>query len=278
MQIVLNSNGYIIIDNIQKHEIDLDKTFNCGQCFRWYKDEDNWVGVIYNKIVILRQYDNYILTNLKEYDTELIINYLNLDIDYTSEIGKLELDNFAKKSYEYSKGIHILRQDLFETMVTFLMSSCNTINNIRNIINLLCKTYGNKITTNWENKEYVDYTFPSLEVLSNITESEFRQLSMGFRAAYLVNMCHDLYVDKDRLQSIINKDSVNELCKFNGIGKKVANCICLFALHDTKAFPIDTHIRQIIDSEYSGCIDIGKYGNYAGIIQQYMFYYKAFYM
>jgi len=272
--------NYLVINNITKDELDLDKTLNCGQAFRWHKDKDNnWIGVVYDHIWILKQYENCITTNLLESDKERLIYYFNLDMNYTKEISKLNLDKFAKKSYEYSKGIHILRQDLIETMVTFLMSSCNTMNNIRNIINKLCKTYGEQIITKWNGKTYIEYGFPTLKKLSDKSEIEFRQLGMGFRASYMVDMCRLLDNNIQLIQYLYNSnhiDSVNMLCKITGIGKKVANCISLFALHNIEAFPIDTHIKQIIDKEYNGILDITVYGAYAGIIQQYMFYYKAF--
>lgn len=275
-----NNTNSIIINDITKDELDLDKTLNCGQAFRWHKDNDeNWIGVAGNNIWILRQYDNHIETNIKEDDLSKIIEYFNLDMNYTNEISKLDLDIFALKAYNYSKGIHILRQDLFETMVTFLMSSCNTMHNIRNIVNKLCKTYGEQLNTTWNNKNYIEYSFPSLETLSKISENEFRQLGMGFRAAYLVDMCKGLKEYKSFLEVIKHsnyKNAINNLCKLNGIGSKVANCISLFSLHHTEAFPIDTHMKQIINAEYNGVIDISRYRNLAGIIQQYMFYYKAF--
>ena len=271
---------YLVINNITKDELDLDKTLNCGQAFRWHKDIDNnWIGVVYDQIWILKQYENYISTNLSEQDKERLIYYFNLDMDYTAEINKLNLDSFARKSYEYSKGIHILRQELFETMVTFLMSSCNTMRNIRNIIDKLCKAYGDKLVVELNGKTYMEYGFPSLEVLSKISEEEFKQLGMGFRAAYLFDLCKMLNNNTQLINDLYYSnyvDSINRLCKINGIGKKIANCISLFALHNINAFPIDTHINQIIQSEYNGVLDITRYENHAGIIQQYMFYYKAF--
>lgn len=238
---------YITI-NIDTQELNLDKTLNCGQAFRWNKDKNNnWIGVIGNKIWILKQHNNYIETNICEEDKEILINYFNLDMNYNKEIEKLNLDDFALKAYEIGKGIHILRQDLFETMVTFLMSSCNTMQNIRNILNKLCKAYGNQLKTNWKDESFVAYEFPTLKQLSNISEDEFRQLNMGFRAKYLVEMIKELNKDTTLLSKIYQstyRDSINILIYFPGIGKKVANCISLFALHHIEAFPIDVHIKK----------------------------------
>ena len=281
----INMDGNIVIDNIYKSELDLDKTLDCGQAFRWRKETydkylHRWVGVVNNKIWILQQYENCIITNLKEEDKEQLIYYFNLDMNYTEVISRLDLDNFALKAYEYSKGIHILRQDLFETMVTFLMSQCNTMGNIRNIVNKLSENYGNKITTEWNGNIYEEYSFPTLTELNSLTIEDLRRCSMGFRAEYLKELCTELSINVeilDKLQkSKNNKETIKILTEFKGIGDKVANCISLFSLHNIQSFPIDTHIRQIILNEYGGNIELERYEKYAGIIQQYMFYYKAF--
>lgn len=276
--------NYVI--KVTKDELDLDKTLDCGQAFRWHKDKDGyWVGVIKNKLCILKQYDNYVTTNLNEEDIDLVIYYFNIDMNYTEEISKLNLDEFAEKAYKYGRGIHILRQDYFETMVTFLMSSCNTMRNIRNIVNKLSELYGEKLEVEYNGKIYIGYTFPTLERLSELGIAELEQCRMGFRAKYLVDMCRILKSNKHILYELelgVNGDmteynkTIKNLTKFKGIGEKVANCIGLFAGHNLCAFPIDTHMQQIIDKEYKGKIDLNRYGNISGIVQQYMYYYKAF--
>ena len=277
--------NYVI--NITRDELDLDKTLDSGQAFRWQKDKDGyWVGVIKDKLCVLKQYENYISTNLSEEDANLINYYLNMDMNYAEEISKLDLDNFAYKAYEQGKGIHILRQDYFETMVTFLMSSCNTMNNIRNIVNKLSELYGDKLEVEYEGKTFTSYTFPSLNTLSKLTVQELEACKMGFRAKYLNDMCNRLVTDYSILEKLesgidggLDKyyDALSILTSFKGIGEKVANCISLFAGHHLCAFPIDTHIKQIINSEYNGSIDLSKYRNIPGLVQQYMYYYKAFY-
>ena len=135
-----NNTNTIIINDITRDELDLDKTLNCGQAFRWNKDsKNNWIGVVDKEIWILRQYENCIVTNIKSSNKEKLIYYFNLDMNYTDEISKLDLDAYAKRAYECGKGIHILRQDLFETMVTFLMSQFNSMHNIRLIVEKLSK-------------------------------------------------------------------------------------------------------------------------------------------
>ena len=270
-----------LVYDINKSELNLDKTLDCGQAFRWDRqminNEKHWVGVINGEVWILKQSDDKIETNLDYEDIVKFVRYFNLDLDYTTEIGKIDLNEFEKKSYKFSEGIHILRQDLLETMITFLMSSCNTMSNIRNIVNKMSKLYGTEIITEFKGETIVRYSFPTLEKLKTLTEEDFKKCGMGFRARYLVNMVKQLNESYlKQLKQMDYKSSMKMLQEFKGVGVKVANCVALFGLHHIQAFPIDTHIQQIIDKEFNGKINIQKYGQYAGIIQQYMFYYKAF--
>lgn len=275
-----NTTNNIIINDVTRDELDLDKTLNCGQAFRWNKDsKNNWIGVVDKEIWILRQYENYIVTNIKSNNKEKLIYYFNLDMNYTDEISKLDLDDYAKRAYECGKGIHILRQNLFETMVTFLMSQFNSMHNIRLIVEKLSARYGNKLVEKWIDDEIVRYTFPTLEQLSKCSYDDFMNCSIGLRTNYLISMINYLkgnYNILNYLKSCNYNNAISALKKFDGIGDKVANCIALFSLHHVEAFPIDVHIKRIINEEYSGSIDISRYGQYAGIIQQYMYYYRAF--
>lgn len=275
-----NNTNNIIINDITRDELDLDKTLNCGQAFRWNKDsKNNWIGVVDKEIWILRQYENYIVTNIKSSNKEKLIYYFNLDMNYTDEISKLDLDAYAKRAYECGKGIHILRQDLFETMITFLMSQFNSMHNIRLIVEKLSARYGNKLVEKWLDDEIVRYTFPTLEQLSKCSYDDFMNCSIGLRTNYLISMINYLNGNYNILNYLKNcnyNNAIFALKKFDGIGDKVANCIALFSLHHVEAFPIDVHIKRIINEEYSGSIDISRYGQYAGIIQQYMYYYRAF--
>lgn len=275
-----NTTNNIIINDVTRDELDLDKTLNCGQAFRWNKDsKNNWIGVVDKEIWILRQYENYIVTNIKSNNKEKLIYYFNLDMNYTDEISKLDLDDYAKRAYECGKGIHILRQNLFETMVTFLMSQFNSMHNIRLIVEKLSTRYGDKLIDNWSDDEILRYTFPTLEQLSKCSYDDFMNCSIGLRTNYLISMINYLNGNYNILNYLKNcnyNNAIFALKKFDGIGDKVANCIALFSLHHVEAFPIDVHIKRIINEEYSGSIDISRYGQYAGIIQQYMYYYRAF--
>lgn len=274
------SNGEFIEIHVDKDELDLDKTFNCGQAFRWSKESSGeWVGILGNKIVVLKQIGSTIYTNLSEEYSDMIVQYLNLDMSYIDEVSKIDLIDYERRAYYRAKGIHILRQDLFETIVTFMMSSCNIMTNIRRIVNMLCEVYGEELTEYFNGDTYTLHAFPTLEKLSGVGAYEFRAFSMGFRANYLYDFCQFLCENTDFLKDLKEcsyKDCIKKLKRLNGIGDKVANCIALFSLHHIEAFPIDTHINAIIQQEYNGNIDLSRYNNIAGIMQQYMFYYKAF--
>lgn len=279
-------NNITRINGLPKSELDLDKTLKCGQAFRWNKLKDGaWCGVIGQKVVILGQgvfkdtNTEGLITNLDLELASMLVNYLNLDMNYTEEINKLDLDNYAKEAYEIGKGIHILRQDLFEMMVTFLMSQFNSMHNIAIIVEKLSQKFGNQIETDWFGEKITRYSFPTFYQLKNATEAELLDCSMGFRAGYLLSMLDNLVEYSDWLVLLHQcryEDALKGLTCFKGIGEKVANCICLFALHHIESFPIDIHIKRIINREYNGNIDISRYGQYAGIIQQYMYYYEAF--
>lgn len=268
-------------------EFNVDKTLDCGQAFRWKKSSlgnNFWYGAIGDEIVTISHQkfqngEDGIVTNISLDNIDKFMQYFNLDMNYSKEIRKLTLDSYALKCYEYGKGIHILRQDLFETLVTFLMSQFNNMHNIRLIVNRLAERYGNKIETDWRGEHLIAYSFPTPEKLAECNVDDFKECRIGLRSQYLYDMCQFIMNNKYYLQSIREsnyQDSIIKLKIFNGIGDKVANCVALFSLHHIEAFPIDVHINRIIEDEYNGDIDLTQYGNIAGIIQQYMFYYKAF--
>lgn len=276
-------------------ELSLDKTLDCGQAFRWKKSNKGfWYGVVGNKIITLAQkeintnknreneVDYCLITNQQtEHDLAELESYIDLDSSYESKIESLnlkEVDPYAYKCYEIGKGIHILRQDLYEMMITFMLSQCNTMHNIRASLEKLATMYGTKITTEWLGNKLEDYTIPTLEQLRNVDISGYKECSMGFRSESMYSMIQYLCKYPETLQNIKSNPlkATGILKQFRGIGDKVANCISLFSLHNIDAFPIDVHIKHIIDREYNGTIDISVYQGIAGIIQQYMYYTEAF--
>lgn len=253
--------------NIPKDKINIDKTFNCGQCFRFEPFNDGYIGTSANNKLFIKQTNDKIILNCD--DLEFWTNYLDLNNNYDEYIKNIKLDLFAEKSYNIGKGIKILNQDLFEMIITFIISQRNSMTRIKNTMNKICK-YGN--CENFMGKDI--YYFPTYEQISKINLSD---LKLGYREEYVKNAIDKILTNTFDL-SLLKNMNTNECLKYlktlNGIGDKVASCIALFGLHKLDVFPIDIWMKRIIDEEYNGKIDISNYQPYAGLIQQYMFYYK----
>lgn len=218
-----------------------------------------------------------------------IENYFDLKTNYTEFKDKLaSIDNHLKRSIEYGKGIRILNQDLWETIISFIISANNNIPRIKGIIERLSQKYGNEII--WNGKTY--YTFPTPEQLKDVTPEEFRKLGLGFRDIRLyetTQMVLQNKVDLEKMKTNPNTFEVrNQLLTLSGVGPKVADCILLFSdLKRLEVFPIDVWVRRVMNDLYIQKEDESKvskkqiealaqekFGNLAGLAQQYLFYWR----
>ena len=272
---------------------DLKDIFECGQCFRWNKEENgSYTGIWKENIVnIKKEGQDYVFTGICKNQNleEEIYHYFDLDRNY--EQIKKELskkDKYMKTSIAYGKGIRILNQDLWETIISFIISANNNIPRIKGIVERLSKTYGNKIE--WNGKEY--YTFPTPMQLKDVTVEEYRQLGLGFRDIRLyetTKMVLEGKVDLQELKNNPNTIAVREkLLTLSGVGPKVADCILLFSdLKRLEVFPIDVWVRRVMNDLYIQNEDESKvskkqiekiarnkFGNLAGLAQQYLFYWR----
>jgi N-glycosylase/DNA lyase len=209
----------------------------------------------------------------EEYDS-VWKNYFDMDTDYSAIIEGIDNnDGYLSSAAEYGSGIRILRQDLWEMIISFIVSQQNNIKRIRKCINLLCEKYGEKMVSE-SGVEY--YAFPTPESLSKATIEELFGCNLGYRSRYIRETANAIYnkeIDLDALYELDYASARKKLLKLCGIGTKVADCICLFALHKTEAFPIDTHINKVLKEQYTEGFPFDKYGEYSGILQQYIFYY-----
>jgi len=279
-----------ILENIKS--FDPVHIFECGQCFRWNKELDgSYTGVFKSNVVNVKKENDRVIFkgisqgNLKEECTE----YFDLDRNYEDIKNKLsKVDDNLKNSIKYGSGIRILNQDLWETLISFIISANNNIPRIKGIIERLSESFGNKII--WNNKEY--YTFPTPEELSKASISDLRKLGLGFRDIRVYETTKIINDDKEKLQELANEKDVNklreELLEFPGVGPKVADCIMLFStLKRLEVFPIDVWVRRVMNELYIKNEDETKvnkkelenlakekYGNLAGIAQQYLFYWR----
>ena len=279
-----------IIKNIDSFE--LKDIFECGQCFRWNIEEDgSYTGVFGNNVLNVKK-DNKDVTFEGICDGDIrekVEYYFDLNRDYQEIKEKLsKIDNNMKTSIEYGKGIRILNQDLWETIISFIISANNNIPRIKGIIERLSKKYGNEIEFN--GKKY--YTFPSPEELKDVSVEEYRSLGLGFRDIRLyetTKMILDGKVDLNKVRNNQNTMEVREnLLTLSGVGPKVADCILLFSdLKRFEVFPIDVWVRRVMNDLYIKQEDEkkvskkqieklanDKFGDLAGIAQQYLFYWR----
>ncbi|MDO5555788.1 MAG: DNA glycosylase [Clostridia bacterium] len=266
--------------------------FECGQCFRWNKQEDkSYTGVFRKNVINVKQDEqNIIFTGMCDKEIkEECIKYFDLNRNYENIKNKLsKVDNNLKNSIKYGSGIRILNQDLWETLISFIISANNNIPRIKGIIEKICETYGNKIL--WNENEY--YTFPTPEQLSRASIQDLRNLGLGFRDVRIYETTKIVIENKHILELLKNEQNIDklreELLKFPGVGPKVADCIMLFSsLKKLEVFPIDVWVRRVMNELYIKNIDEAKvnkkqiedlakqkYGNLAGIAQQYLFYWR----
>ena len=201
-------------------------------------------------------------------------SYFDLDEDYGKIMGLIdEADAYLAAAAAFGRGIRILRQDLWEMIISFIISQQNNIKRIRKCIGLLCQNYGVKKTAE---QGTVYYDFPSPKILAQVTLEELYACNLGYRSRYIKETALSVLngeVDLERIKTLPYRAAKEELMKLCGVGTKVADCICLFALHQTDAFPVDTHINRVLAREYAKGFPQGRYKGYAGTIQQYLFYY-----
>ncbi len=219
---------------------------------------------------------------------EICREYFDLETDYEKIKERLsKVDDYLKTSIEYGKGIRILNQDLWETIISFIISANNNIPRIKGIIERISQKYGKKIVYN--EKEY--YTFPTIEELSKASVQDLRELGTGFRDKRIYETTRKFLekeITLEELEKEQNVDTLREkLLELSGVGQKVADCIMLFALKKYSVFPIDVWVRRVMNELYIKEEDETKvsktllsnlakekYQDLAGLAQQYLFYWK----
>lgn len=285
----------IVLDKIDS--FDLKHIFDCGQCFRWNNEIDgSYTGIVYQYVINIKNTEKnkvevkfYANENITQKDMlEFCSKYFDLERDYKKIKQELSvIDENMKKSIDYGDGIRILNQDLWETVISYIISANNNIPRIKGIIENLSKNFGNKIEV--EGKEY--YTFPTPYQLSKATVSDLRQLGLGFRDIRVYETTQIFLNNKIEIENLgmkTTKKLKEILILLPGVGPKVADCILLFSyLKRTEVFPVDVWIRRVINDLYLKCEDENKinnkdieklanekFGDLAGIAQQYLYYWK----
>jgi len=266
-----------------KNNFDYKSTITCGQIFRYYEEDEKFVVILKDRVISLKSDNDYIIIESNKEDNlkEIIYDYFDLDRDYL-EIEKeiLKKDKKLKEALLYSRGLKMIHQDPFETIISYIISQNNRVPSIAKSLNMLAESYGEKVLFN--NKEY--FLFPKPSDLKNLTIEDFRNCKVGFRDKYLYEMIQNINSNKIDLNSIYTMDSdesLNYLMNYKGIGNKVASCILLFAYQKFDVYPIDTWVKKFMSEDYNieGEKNIKDFTNktykeYSGLAIQYMFNYK----
>lgn len=263
---------------IEMDNFDLGQICRSGQCFRMDQIGENRYRVIAgDRYLELTQERGIVNFFCPEEDFIFFwIQYFDLDCDYCGEyIDKINpRDKYLTAASEMGNGIRILQQDLWEMIISFLISQQNNITRIKRCIENISQEFGEKKVSS-TGVEY--YTFPTAQALASATEEQLRECNLGYRAKYVLDTARKVYfgdISLDGLYDMKYKAARKELLKLYGVGEKVADCICLFGLHQLDAFPVDTHIRQALDAHYKRGFPNRRYKGFRGVMQQYIFYYE----
>lgn len=264
--------------------------FDCGQCFRWNEEPDgSYTGIFGHNVLNVKEEKDIVITGICNGNIEDICkNYFDLDRNYEEIKETLSLiDDNMKESIKYGKGIRILNQDLWEMIISFIISANNNIPRIKGIIERMSAKYGQEIK--FRGTSY--YTFPTIDELSQASVKDLKDLGLGFRDRYVYETTKKIKEGKINLENL-KQESTNEVRKqlltLTGVGPKVADCIMLFStLKRFDVFPVDVWVRRVMNDLYIHNEDEtkvnkkqiqeiarDKFGALEGIAQQYLFYWK----
>lgn len=241
----------------------------CGQVFCYKKEGDKYIVFPQDKYAeIIEREDCYeILTDFPEF----FVEYFDLDTNYSLIKSKLSKFEILKSPLEFGYGIRILKQDLFETLVSFIISANNNIKRIQLILNRLR-------TQLWQNG-----AFPTYSVLKAQTQEFFEKIGAGYRAKYLYKVLRQITPqDLFDWKNLSTCDLRKKLISLSGVGPKVADCVLLFGYGRGDVFPVDTWIHQMYNKFYPKLDNrekirenlVAEFKNLSGYAQQYLFYYQ----
>lgn len=251
---------------------DVGQTLNCGQVFRYKENGGGYdVFALDHRAVIEEKKDRYIFDCD---NAEFFKTYFDFDTDYGFIQSKVSDKGLLSSAIEFGRGIHILRQDPMETVFSFLISQNNHIPRIKGIIERMCAGLGEDMGGY--------HAFPTLGALANAGEKYYASIGAGYRASYLDRTAKRLLTtDISAFSELSTADLRSALMALHGVGRKVADCILLFGFNRFDVFPVDTWIKKVFEEEYPGvpaeklsALLVERYGEYAGFVQQWLFYYK----
>ncbi len=243
-------------------------TLDCGQAFRWEKTGENtYRGIAFRRELTLKDEGDSLLFLNTEKDEikEIWADYFDLNRDHTAIMKRLSGDSFIKEAYSRFGGIHILRQEPWETLCSFIISACNNIPRIKGIVNRLSEKAGERTENG--------FAFPDARVLATMTEEDLSCLRAGYRVPYILDAARRVAegeIDFDRIRTLTEEEARKELMKIKGVGRKVADCTLLFSLGFTDCYPVDRHIERATRELYPDGLP-EFFSPDRGLAQQYIF-------
>lgn len=261
----------------------LNYTLDCGQVFRWERDGDWWTGVVEDQVIRISQDKGEMLVDSK-LPPEFFSHYFRFDDDLPSIYKSIDRDLLINRAIRKYKGLRLIRQDPWECLISYMLSTASNIPMIRKRISLLSQLFGQELEEGY-------FSFPDPETLANADLSMLDRCKLGFRTEPIKDAAREVYsgdLDLEVLFRLEYRYARDHLMRLRGIGEKVADCILLFAFGKMEAFPVDTHIRQIIQhyhiddnffNSYTNLSRMGDWGReyfglYCGYAQQYLYYQK----
>lgn len=274
-------------------DIDLDHTLDCGQVFRWEREGDWWVGVVNGDVIRAR---NYIESGTFLVDSslprEFVASYFRLDDDLSYILDSIDKDRYIREAIQRYRGLRLIRQEPWECMISYMLATASSIPTIKKRISLLSRMFGDEIGEGC-------YSFPDAKSLADASESDICECKLGFRAGRIQKAAQQVADGEFCFDELFKMDYLGaraQLMEIEGIGEKVADCILLFSLDKMESFPVDTHVRQVVEKYYSSDeyfdggvgvgvdVDVklsnhkmgewgrGYFGEYCGYAQEYLYY------
>ena len=273
---------FIKIDGIR--DFDAVHTFECGQCFRWIRETDgSYTGVVKNRVGNVKFQDGLMTignSNIKDFQ-DIWYDYLDLGRDYSAIKKELVKDEIMEKAVAFGHGIRILKQDVWEALISFIISANNRIPMIMKVVAAISHIYGEELMA--DGKSY--YAFPGVDKLKCACLEELEVCRGGFRCKYILNTAGKVakgVVDLDKLDELDTDDARELLTRLPGVGNKVADCTLLYSGAKYDVFPTDVWVKRVMEELYlkreASFKEIRAFaqeyfGNLAGFAQQYLFYY-----
>ena len=267
-------------------DYDLGATLESGQAFRWNRVEGGWNGVIHNRWVRLHADEFSITAEAAQpvSDWSWLTHYLQIQLDLGAVVASFPGDEPIRAAVNACRGLRLLRQDPWECLASFILSSTKQIVQIRQIVSVLCERFGEPLSAA---AQYAPaFGFPSPARLARASEAELRACKMGFRAPYLLETARSVtegIIDLEKLRELPVENARDELVKLPGVGRKIADCVLLFAYGFQSAFPVDVWVIKALQKLYFPRrrasakrlrhFSETHFGPNAGYAQQYLFHY-----